>query len=54
MVEPPIIIEALALELGEETVVADTIADNRCIFLAGLYAVFAERLNEHGDRQAIG
>jgi exodeoxyribonuclease V alpha subunit len=33
--------EALGLELGESTVVADTVADRPCVFLPGLY--FAEQ-----------
>lgn len=49
----PLIVEALSLELAEETVIADTIDDNRCIFLAALYA--SERaIAQNLKRQATG
>jgi exodeoxyribonuclease V alpha subunit len=46
-VEAPLIETAIALELAEGTVVADTVADAPCIFLGGLYhaeKAIAERL----------
>ena len=46
-VPPGLIITALKLELQDGTVVADTVADRRCIFLSGLYRAeqaIAERL----------
>jgi exodeoxyribonuclease V alpha subunit len=42
-----LVVTALGLELSEGTVIADTVGDERCIFLAGLYRaeqVIAERL----------
>ena len=36
-VEPPLVEQALALELVEGEVVADAVEERRCIFLAGLY-----------------
>jgi exodeoxyribonuclease V alpha subunit len=46
-VSPPLIASALALELEAGEVVADTVADRDCVFLAGLYRAeqaIAERL----------
>ena len=50
-VEPGLIETALALELGAGELVADTVEDQRCVFLAGLYRAeqsIAERLRALG------
>ena len=50
-VEPGLIEAALALELGEGELVADTVDGERCVFLAGLYRAeqaIAERLRTLG------